>query len=97
MTLVWSPRALRNLLAVVDYIGRDSPERARAYAAKIRSKAETLRRFPSLGRVVPEMSGNPHPPRELLIDDYRLVYRIRRKKVEIVTLFHGMRLFPPLD
>lgn len=43
-----------------------------------------------LGRVVPELA-NPEI-RELLFRKYRIVYRLKGKRLEILTVFAGHRL-----
>jgi toxin ParE1/3/4 len=96
MTLVWSDRARQNLLNLIRYISEDSPARALAYADRIQARLLPLKRFPKMGRLVPELREEDSPPREILIDDYRLVYRIHHHRIEIVTLFHGMRRLPEI-
>lgn len=91
MDLVWSDEARQSLFAMLEFIGRGSPARASAYIAKIRTRADKLKRFPLIGRVVPELREEPGPPREIIIDHYRVIYRIRRHNVEVITVFHGRR------
>jgi toxin ParE1/3/4 len=45
--------------------------------------------------VVPER--DDQAIRELLVGNYRIVYRLRDDTAEILTVFHGARLFPSLD
>jgi plasmid stabilization system protein ParE len=52
---------------------------------------DALATAPQIGRVVPELR-NPEV-RELIVGAYRIVYRHRRDAVEVVTIFHGARLF----
>ncbi len=94
MRIVWSAEAHKNLLSIIQFISQDSANRALAFAKKIESKIIHLERFPALGRIVPELEKEIIPPREIIIDNYRVVYRIRHKTIEIVTVFHGMRKFP---
>jgi toxin ParE1/3/4 len=56
--LVWSPEAIDDVEGIAAYIERDSPWYARAVASKIVETAETIPRYPELGRVVPEI-GDP--------------------------------------
>ena len=46
-------------------------------------------------RVVPEF--NQENLRELLLEHYRLVYRINKKTIEIVTVFEGHRQLKQRD
>ena len=45
--------------------------------------------LPTRGRIVPEF--NQENLRELLIDNYRLVYRIKMTSIEVITVFEGHR------
>ncbi len=94
MRIDWSEEARRQLRELIEYISEDSPGRAAAYVDKIESKTLRLKRFPHSGRIVPELKDEPHLWREIIIDDYRLVYRVRHNAVEITHLFHGSRQFP---
>ena len=59
---------------------------------------ERLTDFPRSGRVVPEFERSDI--RELIVQSYRIVYRVRGEDVEILTVHHGARLLrerPPAD
>jgi len=56
---------------------------------------DRLRQFPASGRVVPER-GDP-TIREVLVGSYRIVYRLVNETAQVLTVFHGARLFPTLD
>lgn len=94
MKIIWSAEAHKNLLSLIQFISQDSPNRALAFAKKIETRIARLKRFPASGRIVPELEKEILPPREIIIGDYRVVYRIHSKTIEIVTVFHGMRRFP---
>ena len=89
--LIWSPRAARDLESIHAYVARDSAIYAGLVVQRLVHAAERLREFPSLGRVVPELS-QPHV-RELIIPPFRLVYRSQGQSVEVVTVFRASRLF----
>jgi len=93
--LVWSPSALANLTEVCAYIGRDSEHYASLFAQRIIAAVETLALFPESGRVVPEY--RRHDLRELLFQNYRIVYRVKGDKVEDAAVVHGARLLPGLE
>jgi plasmid stabilization system protein ParE len=61
--------------------------------ARIVHAAERLRQFPQLGRRVPEAPERGF--REIFELPYRIVYQVTEEYVEIVTVYHGARLFPP--
>ena len=50
---------------------------------------EKLLQFPRLGRVVRE--ANDQNIRELVYQNYRVIYRIAGKRIEILTVVHGSR------
>ncbi len=76
-TVVWDDSAIRDLAAIVDYIGADSPYHARRWYARLRRPAVTLATFPYGGRVVPELADAGITTfRELVIPPYRVMYTI---------------------
>jgi toxin ParE1/3/4 len=91
--LIWSPRALADLRGICDYIARDSERYASLFAERIVALVESIPEHPLLGAVVPEY--RQQDLRERLFQNYRIVYRLRGEKVEIVTLVHAARLLPP--
>jgi len=50
-----------------------------------------LTHFPEIGRKIPEFRNEYSDLREMIIDDYRLAYRIHSKHIGIITIFHGRR------
>lgn len=91
----WSEEAVRNLDAIIEHIGLDAPERAATFRRKVARIVGRLRTFPESGRLVPELSEQIPAPREVLIGDYRVIYRLVFGRVEIVTMIHGRRLLGP--
>lgn len=57
---------------------------------QIEAAAGSLSNFPERGRVVPEFGP---PRRELIVEGYRLVYRVRADEVHILRLIHGKQNF----
>jgi len=92
--LSWSPRAIRDLEAIRDYIALESPAYAQLVVQRLVSAPERLRQFPESGRIVPERSDAGL--RELILRPFRMVYRLRGDSIEIVTVFHAARLPPDL-
>jgi toxin ParE1/3/4 len=43
-----------------------------------------------MGRLAPEL--DEPKIRELILRNYRIIYRISEKKIQIVRLFHGSRI-----
>lgn len=88
-SILWTVGARNDLRELVQFIAHDSPTYAAATADRILDAVERLRRYPRLGRVVPEY--DQPPIRELIVGGYRLVYRIRGQRVVLVAIVHGSR------
>lgn len=57
---------------------------------KVYDAVQRLKVFPNMGRVVPEV--NILSVREIIFQFYRIIYRIIVDYIEIITVFHGIRL-----
>ncbi len=90
MKIIWTREALERLVEIENFISKDSPTRAQKFIDQLIVHGESLSEHPRMGRVVPEMS-NPEI-RELIFKKYRIVYRIKNNRVEILTVFEGHRL-----
>ena len=90
--IIWSSKAINELGRICDYIGENSAYYARLFAENVFKRIEQLELFPYSGRVVPEY--NQPDLRELIYQNYRIVYRVKKDFVEIVWITHGTRLLP---
>jgi len=90
--LRWTFRAKNDLLSIGRFIAREDPETARAFVARLQARARQAAKFPGSGRVVPEF--RRQDIREVLEGNYRIVYRVTRVFVEVLTVFEGHHLFP---
>jgi addiction module RelE/StbE family toxin len=88
----WAPQALEDVEAIRDYLSRSSVSYATLLIERIVAAVTRLESHPRSGRVVPELA-DPSV-REIIVRDYRVVYRLRHRVVEILTVFHGARIFP---
>lgn len=91
----WTENAIEDLLVIKKFISDDSPARADSWILELLNAGESLISLPTRGRIVPEIK--QENLRELLIDNYRLVYRIRKSLIEIITVFEGHRLLTKKD
>lgn len=87
--IVWTEKSIQDLLSIKEYISRDSVERAETWVQELFDAGESLESLPSRGRVVPEFGKDNI--KELIIENYRLVYQIKKNSVEILTVFEGHR------
>ncbi|MBH0199876.1 MAG: type II toxin-antitoxin system RelE/ParE family toxin [Nitrospira sp.] len=85
----WTEPAVSDLDNIHDYIARDSAEYADVFVERLVLAAERLHSFPSSGRVVPE--AKDQRVREVLVESYRIIYRVKLTKVQILTVVHGAR------
>lgn len=89
----WTLQAANDLEAAVEYIAADSPPYAQLLAIDVLKAVERLAVLPRSGRVVPEY-GSPSI-REIILGNYRIIYRVRRDLIEILTVYHGARILDP--
>lgn len=92
--LIWSPRSIRDLEDICEYIGRDSEHYARTFAEQVVDLVERIPDQPRAGSMVPEYERDDL--RERFLYNYRIIYRLRGENIELVTICHGARLLPDL-
>lgn len=85
------PRARNDLLRIGDHIAVDSPPAAEKWLARLATAAERAASAPLSGRRVPEVDRDD--VRETLEGRYRIVYRMRERRIDILSVFEGHRLF----
>ena len=88
--LRWTDRARRDLFAIGQYIAQDNPSHARQWVERLRERARQAAATPRAGRVVPELQKDE--VREVFLRSYRLVYRVRKGAIDVLTVFEGHRL-----
>ncbi len=89
----WTPQASGDLEAITNFIAADSPHYASLFAMDVLVSVERLVTFPHSGRMVPEL--NDPAVREIILGNYRIVYRVRQDFVELLAVYHGARLLDP--
>ena len=93
--VTWSLEAVEDLESIAEYIEKDSFHYAQAVVSKILEVQRTIKEFPLIGRVLPEL-GNDNI-RERFIYSYRLVYEIKQQNILIVAIIHGSRLLENVE
>ena len=88
--VTWAPQAIEDIEAIRTYVARDSAHYADLLVERIVAAVGRLENFPRSGRVVPEVGDESL--REVVYENYRIVYRVKPSVVEIITVFHGARL-----
>jgi len=93
VTVHWTNTAVEHLLAIHEFIARDSPTYARRMVDRLTERSRQLATFPLSGAVVPEYESPD--VREILERPYRIIYRVRADRVDILAVVHGAQLLPP--
>ena len=95
--LRWSLQAADDLNEACEYIARDSDHYARLFAQRVMAILKSMAKERLPGSMVPEYGRKEI--RERLLHSYRIIVRIRSRPraLEVVRIFHGARLLPPLD
>jgi plasmid stabilization system protein ParE len=90
--VIWSYIAEQDLERIIKYIAIDSPENALEVLAKIKKKSATLYSIPGRGRIAPELlEFNILQYREIIIDPWRVIYKVIGKEVLVVSVIDSRR------
>ena len=91
MEIRWSPEAVLDFTAIIQYIRQDNSSAALRVARAIYDAVAQLNTFPNRGR-----PGRINGTRELPLPrlPFVVVYRVRENAVEIVRLLHGAQQWP---
>lgn len=92
MRVLWTNAARSQLQSVYDYIAADSVGYAKRLIDRIIRRSEQLINHPESGGIVPEY--NSTEIREVLEGSYRIIYRLRADRIDVVAVVHGARLLP---
>ncbi len=86
----WSDSAIKDLKNILSYTSQYSIRYSEFFLNGILEKIESLKIFPRIGRKVPE-SDDPND-RELIFQQYRIIYSISYENIMIEMIIHGSRL-----
>ena len=89
MKIEWTEPALLDLESIRDYIATGSEHFAARFIERVIEAVEKLTTFPKMGRNVPEAA--EENIRELIFNDYRIMYRVERERILVLTVVHGAR------
>lgn len=92
MRIIWSPLAVERAAEIAEYISCDNPIAAEKWIDTLFSKVERLKSFPESGRIVPEINSKDF--RELIYGNYRIIYRLEKIRISILTIRHGKQILP---
>jgi toxin ParE1/3/4 len=85
------------LKSITEHIAENNGEAAQRFGDKLIDATAPLSKFPHLGRVVPEYGLSTI--RELIIEPYRIVYRLilKRNEIHILRFWHSARGTPDFN
>ena len=91
MRVRWTEPAARALNSIQDYIARGDQRAAFEVAQRLRVAVSQLEEHPKIGR-----TGRVRGTYELVIHGlpYIVPYRIKKKEVQILTVYHTSRKWP---
>jgi plasmid stabilization system protein ParE len=92
MKIVWSPLAIDRASEIAEYIAQDKPSAAEKWIDTVFSKVDRLRSSPEIDRIVPEIRNEQF--RELIYGNYRIIYRIEKRQISILTIRHENQILP---
>jgi len=95
MKIQWSPLSVERVGEIADYIAQNSPVAAEKWVHSIFNRVEQVKDFSRSGRVVPEL--NRKDIRELILANYRIIYRIETRVISILTVRHSRQILPDED
>jgi len=95
MKIQWSPLAVEQISEIADYIDMNSPMAAEKWVYSIFDRVEQVKDFSKSGRSVPEI--NRKDIRELIIANYRIIYRLETRVISILTVRHSRQILPAED
>lgn len=90
--VLWTDIAEKDLFEIIEYIADENLINAENIFSKIRESTLTLNHFPERGRVVPELlDQGVYLYRELIVNPWRIIYRISEKKVYVLLVLDSRR------
>lgn len=92
MKITWSPLAVDGASEIAEYISLDNPTAAAQWTERIFEKVKTLSSSPEIGGYAPEINRKEIP--ELPFGNYRILYRIEKSKIFILTIRHSKQILP---
>ena len=93
MNIQWTDQAENRVYDIASYIALDSVAEAEKWLDSIFDYVKRLESFPESGRYVPELAIRKDL-RELVFKNYRIIYRIEKSTVYILTVRNYKQILP---
>lgn len=91
MRIEWTEAAREDLREIRRFIARDSTKYAARMIARIREAVELMSANPEAGHWLSEVESRD--VREIYVASFRVVYRVRAERIQVLTVIHGARDF----
>ena len=92
MRVHWTNNAVDHLVKIYEYISLNSPIYAKRMVDRITRRTVQIGDQPYSGREVPDYQAED--VRELIEKPYRIIYRIKQDRIDVLAVIHGARLIP---
>ncbi len=92
MRVLWTQNAIDHLTNIFEYIAFNSPTYAMRMVDRITKRSEQIAEHSLSGRKVPEFDAEDI--REVIEKPYRIIYRIKPGRIDVIAVIHGARLMP---
>jgi addiction module RelE/StbE family toxin len=92
MRVLWTQNAIDHLTNIFEYIAFNSPTYAMRMVDRITKRSEQIAEHSLSGRKVPEFDAEDI--REVIEKPYRIIYRIKPGRIDVIAFIHGARLMP---
>jgi toxin ParE1/3/4 len=90
MKVHWTQNTIEHLVTIFEYIAINSPAYALGMVDKITRRSQQIAAHPFSGRKVPGYDAED--VRELIEKPYRIIYRIKPDRIEVLAVIHGAQL-----
>ena len=88
----WASPARDDINEIIDYISKTNEIYSVKVLDKLEENVEKLKTFPTLYRIVPELEKYGHYIyREIIVDYWRVIYKIENNLVYIMLVIDGRR------
>jgi len=84
---------LGHLRAIHEYAAQDSKGCALKPVDRLTQRSQQTDVYPRSGRVVPEYGREDI--RELIEPPFRIIYRVKKARIDVLAVVHGARQMPP--
>ncbi len=92
----FSPKSEDDIRFIIEHYRKLNPSTAKRYCLGIIERTENLTTYPKMGRPVPEFIDTFYDKyREVIFENFRIMYRIEEEKIIIVRVIDGRMLVDP--